>query len=128
MIGHNKDIVGAVYPTWKNDTFIWLVCKLSESGAYIQYPSDYRHGLREVDALGTGCMLIKRKVLETVSMPFIDKVREGVGDRELGHDLYFCRRAKELGFEVWADWDVKCEHYKNVNLLPLIRMFEGSNI
>jgi hypothetical protein len=128
MIEHDKDIIGGVYPTWKNDAFIWLACKLREDGAYIQYPKEYRQGIKEVDALGTGCMLIKRKVLETISMPFVDKVREGVGDRELGHDLYFCKRAKELDFEVWADWDLECEHHKEINLLPLIRMFEKSNI
>jgi hypothetical protein len=124
MIDYDKDIVGAVYPTWKNDAFIWLACKLREDGAYVQYPKGLRTGLKEVDALGTGCILIKRKVLETIPMPFVDKVREGVGDRELGHDLYFCKRAKEKGFKVWADWGLECEHHKEINLLPLIKLFD----
>lgn len=123
MIEHDKDIVGGVYPTYKNDAFIWLACWLDKDGSYKQYPKKEQVGLKQVDALGTGCMLVKRKVLEALPMPFIDKVREGVGDRELGHDLYFCKRAKEKGFEVWADWSMECEHHKEINLLPLIRLF-----
>ena len=124
MIEHDKDIVGGVYPAYKNDAFIWLACRLDTDKSYKQYPKEYRVGLKQVDALGTGCLLVKRKVLEAIPMPFIDKVREGVGDRELGHDLYFCKRAKEKGFEVWADWSIECEHYKEINLLPIIKMFD----
>jgi hypothetical protein len=120
LIKHDVDIVGGVYPAWKDDTYVWLACWLDKDGSYKQYPIRQRDGIQEVDALGTGCMCIKREVLQKISMPFIDKIREGVGDRELGHDLYFCKRAKELGFEVYADWDMVCDHTKEMPLIPIV--------
>lgn len=124
LADYGKDVVGGIYPTWKNGKFIWLACRLAEDGSYKQYPKDYQHGLKQVDAIGTGCMCVSRRVFESIKMPFIDKVREGIGDRELGHDLYFCKRAKELGYEVWADFDLKCEHYKE---LPIYEIMKKTN-
>lgn len=120
LIEHNVDIVGGVYPAWKDDHYVWLACYLDKDGSYKQYPKRQRDGLQEVDALGTGCMCIKREVLKKIPMPFIDKIREGVGDRELGHDLYFCKRAKELGFKVYADWNMVCDHVKEIPLIPVV--------
>jgi glycosyltransferase involved in cell wall biosynthesis len=67
--------------------------------------------LIEADALGTGCMLIKREVLETVGSPWF-KCHDGSAG---GEDFYFCEKAKEAGFEVWGDFSVQCNHeYKHV--------------
>jgi hypothetical protein len=120
LVKHNVDIVGGVYPAWKNDNYLWLACWLDKDGSYKQYLKAQRQGLKEVDALGTGCMCIKREVIQNISMPFVDKIREGVGDRELGHDLYFCKRAKELGYKVYADWDMVCDHVKEMPLIPIV--------
>jgi hypothetical protein len=27
-----------------------------------------------------------------------------------GEDLEFCWKVKEAGFDLWIDWDVKCDH------------------
>lgn len=125
LVEHDLDIVGGVYPTWKNDDYIWLACWEKEDGSYVQYKKAGK-GLQEVDALGTGCLCVKREVLEKMPMPFIDKVREGTGDRELGHDLYFCKRAREMGYKVWADWDLICEHTKELPIIPIINAINKS--
>lgn len=62
--------------------------------------------LVEADALGTGCMLIKREVLEAVGYPWF-KCHEGTPG---GEDFYFCERAKEHGYGVWGDFSVQCNH------------------
>lgn len=62
--------------------------------------------LIEADALGTGCMLIKREVLEAVGYPWFKCHDKSPG----GEDFYFCERAKEAGFSVWGDFSVQCHH------------------
>jgi glycosyltransferase involved in cell wall biosynthesis len=62
--------------------------------------------LVKADALGTGCMLIKREVLESVGYPWF-KCHDGSAG---GEDFFFCEQAKALGFEVWGDFSVQCNH------------------
>jgi len=126
MIEHGLDVVGGVYPVWKDTNYLWLACWRDTDGSYKQYKKEKREGLKEVDALGTGCMLVSRKVIEAIPRPFIDKVSEEVGDRELGHDLYFCLRAKEKGFKVYADFDVVCDHVKELPLIPIINAIDDA--
>ena len=65
-------------------------------------------------------MMIKREVLQAFNAPFADKIRED-GRREIGHDYYFCERAKALGYKVWADWEVLCDHVKLVPLIAIVK-------
>ena len=120
LIEHGVDIVGGVYPTWKDENYLWLAVWRDTDGSYKQYVLSERKGLKEVDALGTGCLLTSRKVIEALPAPFVDKVRDEIGDRELGHDLYFCLRAKDRGFKVYADFDIVCDHVKELPLIPVI--------
>jgi hypothetical protein len=126
MVEHDKDIVGGVYPAWKEKGYVWLAVNKAEDGSFKQLPPEKQKGLVECDALGTGCLLVKRGVLENMKTPFIDKVNPEVGDRALGHDLYFCERAKEMGYRVWADWDVICDHAKEVPLLAVVNAMQDA--
>lgn len=62
----------------------------------------------EVDEVGTGCLLIKREVLEDIGEPRFDIMP--------GHfwgmttDILFCRRAKEAGYKIHADLRVQLGH------------------
>lgn len=64
--------------------------------------------LHKIDAGGTGCMLIKREVLEKMvkeheyPFEFGDRIVEGQR-RTMSEDVEFCERAINLGFEVWLD-------------------------
>ena len=94
-------------------------------GQYKMLPSDQRKGVVECDGLGAGCMMIKREVLKAISAPFVDKIRED-GRREIGHDYYFCEKAKAQGFKVYADWEVLCDHVKQVPLITIIKALKKS--
>lgn len=74
--------------------------------------------LHKIDAGGTGCILIKRKVLEAVhrkyegySFEFGNTVfkkpimidGKEFKRRTMSEDAEFCERASDLGFEVWLD-------------------------
>lgn len=77
--------------------------------------------LMEYDAGGTGCILIKRKVLESLEAPFKSKMNKD-GTRDVGSDLWFCERARRKGFKIWAHWDYSCMHFKDYDLLNIGRM------
>jgi hypothetical protein len=118
MVKRDVDVVGGVYPMWKIDHFEWLAMVEMPDGQYRTVST--RQGMVEVDGIGAGCMLIKRKVLEAIEAPFADLVRPD-GTRSLGHDYNFCKKAKAKGFKVYADWEVLCDHVKQVPLMTMVR-------
>jgi GT2 family glycosyltransferase len=69
----------------------------------------------EVDATGSGVLLVSRKVLETIKAPFARKYDEN-GIAILGQDLYFCEKAREAGFKIYAHFDYISKHYKTIDL------------
>lgn len=64
--------------------------------------------LHQIDAAGTGCILIKRKVLESMAkeyeypFEFGDITVEGQR-RTMSEDAEFSERAVKQGFEIWLD-------------------------
>ena len=75
---------------------------------------------------GTGVMLIRRRVLEHPAFraPFVDEFNEW-GIRVEGHDLAFCRRARESGFKVVSVLQRPASHYKTIDLLDVARVIRG---
>lgn len=70
--------------------------------------------LVKVDAVGAGCLLIKRHVLERMYELYGEEAYPWFkchdGSRG-GEDFTFCRRAQAAGFAIWADFGVQCNHY-----------------
>jgi hypothetical protein len=119
LVEHNLDIVGL--PTPINMSYIqgipdirWNV--FDENDLPIKFMG---HGLEEVKMVGTGCIIIARRVLEAIEHPFTT-VRDLDDMRTVGTDTAFCRKAKEKGFSVWTHWDYKCGHFKDTNLLNFV--------
>ena len=79
----------------------------------------------KIDASGMACILIKRKVLETLykkyeGSPFaftrdsINPVeRDGkiIKEREMSEDVSFCERATNEGFEIYCDTTIRPIHF-----------------
>lgn len=118
LIDLDKDIIGLPYPQIKGNDLGWLVMDKVKDG-YKQTKKP-RKGLQEVDAVGSGCVLIHRRVLERVEEPFVRKWKDGFPI--LGLDFYFCEKAKKAGFEVWTHWDYPCSHYKEVDLVWILKL------
>ena len=83
----------------------------ADDGVMVTPVVDYPHDrLVEIDAAGTGCLLVHRSVLEKIR----DHADPSEGDawcwfrdlpldgNWLGEDLYFCRRVRALGFPIWG--------------------------
>jgi hypothetical protein len=64
-------------------------------------------GVYPVDAVGMGFTSISRRVLESWDA---DVPMWGEERHELGHDMYFCRAAKQQGFGVHVDSGIECGH------------------
>ena len=63
-----------------------------------------------VDCAGLGCLLVKRKVFETIPYPWFD-LKAGDDKQNIvgyGSDIFFATHAKNYGFELWCDPTVQC--------------------
>lgn len=112
LIDLDKDICGGMYFSRKAPN-LPLVYHLKEGNyAAIEEIPDKPFSC---DAIATGFMLIKKEVLDgfdsyvkkNKQLPF-DFMKQT--DGELGEDLAFCKRAKELGFEIWCDPTIEIGH------------------
>jgi GT2 family glycosyltransferase len=136
LIELNKDIIGLPTPVWhytgkENERPIyWNAYKyVSEEDAYTEYP--VKDGLQRVDAIGTGCFLISRKVFENTAMqnkPFERKLYS-TGCVHKGNDISFCERATKEGFEIFAHYSYPCRHFVELDLVEvskaIINMTKG---
>src|SRR3990167_10580536 len=106
----NVDIITPLMFVKQKGVLIPLFLKRNKDGMYDA--ADYlgRTGLQEVDATGTGCIIIKREVLEKVKHPF-ENVYDEDGIKTLGNDFYFCQKARKLGYKVWVHLDYVASHH-----------------
>jgi len=75
-------------------------------------------GIKEFDYVGTGIILISRKVLFDLFLRFnhchfFNMIIEPETNRLLGDDLSFCKIAKENGHKVYGAWEVFGQHHKD---------------
>lgn len=98
------------------------------SGVFVDWPDALPDDtVLQVAAIGTGCMMIHRSVLEQMQQA---SVEAGTGSRWCwfrhvvyqpadfaeGEDLNFCRQAWGLGIPVWAVTTVTLGHRKTITL------------
>ena len=121
LVNHNRDIVGGIYP--QKTLPPKMVVNTIDNGKV-------EGDLIEVGTLGTGFMLVKRKVFEQMikngATPYVDDI--GLNDNEnsnqydffqctidskgryLTEDWSFCRRWRQLGGQIWADKTIALSH------------------
>lgn len=104
LLAHNLDIVGGLcfrkVPPYNPTIYRKLPGQLKWD--WVQnYPRD---SLFEVDATGCAFLLIKKKVFDKMPKPWFEY------NKNIGEDLFFCHKAKELGFKIHIDSSVKIGH------------------
>lgn len=72
-------------------------------------------GIFKVDAAGSAGMLIRREVLDEMGDPWFENSNNSI----LNEDLEFCRKAAELGFNIYATADVSLGHLGIFNVRPM---------
>ncbi len=117
LISLDKDIVGGIY-FFKKPPCLPVYRPLDLQKQYEEkeeFPSDYKFKIPnepfEVQWMGNGFKLIKRKVVEAIreniKIPNLPMIHKG---EYVSEDWAFDQRARELGFTVWADPTIKLGH------------------
>lgn len=119
----NKDIIGCPTPVWQNHKpgdypLFWNALKEDGDG---WTPHKTKRGLQEVDAVGSGCLVVGVWVLKQMAQDppherWFFREWNDSGEVEKGGDFMFCKRAKRHGFSVWAHYDYPCYHFNEVEL------------
>jgi hypothetical protein len=104
LAAHGKDFVTGFYyqkapPFWplvgnqiaKGSGFSWLV----------EWPEN---ALIPADGCGFGCVYTSIAMLRKMDYPLFEYTDT------ISEDLYFCVKAKKLGYQLWADTAVQCGH------------------
>jgi len=117
LIHFQKDIISCPVWIYQQGHKHLNVYRQKENEDYL-VPIENEKGLKEIDATGTGVILLSRKVLETIKKPFERKFDEN-GIEEIGQDIYFSMKAKEAGFRLFTHFDYISKHYKLVELSSL---------
>lgn len=103
-----------------------MILRRADSGRYNSIDDFPDDGVIDIDAAGTGALLIHRSVLEAMRTK---SAESSVGAHEagrwcwfrdlpaggewIGEDLYFCMRAKDLGFPIVAATGARLGHHKS---------------
>lgn len=127
LLSHDKDIISGLTPilsfNQKEDAYqtydnCFSHADRDDSGKIITTHITRRHtGVQEIFRCGASCLLIKREVFEKLSVPYFQFVsNENNTEHIRSEDIDFCDRAKEAGFQIFADTDVVCGHDKSVML------------
>lgn len=122
----NKDILSLPTPIMQNGQMMFNTV-VAVGDNFKPLPGHLQQGLVEIDAAGTGCILIKTDVFKKVKRPF-DFEFDDDGLKTRGEDFAFCMRAKEAGFRVWTHYDYPCEHWNRLNMLQILEAFKKHQI
>jgi len=132
MLDHNLEVCGGVYPGRSTKGYNFHVFDLDRE----RYPKeiffkfvggDRRAGVQKVDAIATGCIFIKRGVIEKMYekgwAPFEDMFDKR-GIMVTSDDMAFCLKCMKLDIPVHADWNIICDHIKETSLLQCIDLIQ----
>jgi len=120
LLAHDKDIVSGTYPVCLDNHITW--CLSTEESNKLMEVKDIPKELFEATVVSNGMMLVKMEVFEELEWPYFEN-RFTKGGISMGHDIDFCQKARDAGFTLWVDPTIKCQHFKNVELLGIIRNY-----
>lgn len=113
MIKHDKDMVSGLYIQRIQGTHHLEIYKKRPEGGgneRIKFEECKDTPLMQIAACGLGCVLIKGKVLKDVGYPQFTYHSALNHANTISEDVDFCRKAGNLGFELWADTTIRCDH------------------
>ena len=132
LVELDLDIIGCPTPVWhytgekkgERPLYYNAYDYVPEKGEYKEHLP--REGLQRVDAIGTGCFLIARRVFEDPEM-IGSFMREWHPDGTVnkGNDIAFCEKARIQGWQIWAHYDFPCFHFNNLELNEVVNAFRN---
>lgn len=105
LLSREKDIVGAIS----------YARKLPLVATYKKFAEGFdiweKHGdIIKCAGVGTGFMLIRTDVFKKLEQPWFMFTHDESGKLDYGEDMFFCRKAREAGFDIWLDTKAKVGH------------------
>lgn len=106
MNSWEKSIIGVNYPTKEIRSRPTAYADRDDYVGPVWTKPDSK-GLEEVAALGFGCVMIDTRVFAAMELPFFE-MRGAPPDHvtTVTEDVFFCRKARELGYKIWVDHDL----------------------
>lgn len=115
LLAHDVDLIGLAVPR-KKTPLMWNTRPLPGKG----YAADAA-GKIEVESVGTGIMLVKRRVFDILAdrlgPSYLYKSENGSNatvffetQRATGEDVLFCHKWREAGGKVWIDATIATQH------------------
>lgn len=115
LLSHGKAMVGVNYP---RKSFPYWPTAYVDDDDYTGslFTTDETEGLQKVSHIGFGCVLIDMQVFDLLlenapkdKPPLFHFEPNKQMTRWTTEDVYFCRRAKSLGVDIWVDHDLSKE-------------------
>ena len=129
LIFYDLDVIGCPTPVWANILkgsypIYWNALKKVGEEGYRPYTPKDGEEITEVDAIGSGCLVIARRVFEKLkfSKPFLRGYDEK-GKVNKGGDYSFCDKVREEGFKIYAHFGYLCMHFNELELGEVIDAF-----
>lgn len=107
LMERNKEIIGV--PTHlRKFPLVSTMKNIDEFGNKLW--EEYPDGLIKCAGVGTGFMLINLEVFKNITHPWFFYESNDNGDLVCGEDMWFCRKARAAGYDIWADSTVNVGH------------------
>lgn len=115
LLSHGKRVCGVrVHSRWEPFAPVFY---RGTVGEYQWIPDEemYGGGLVEVDATGTGCLLIDMEVFDLLAYPWFQFATNDRGG-PVGEDIYFCSQVREAGVRIFVDTSIEVGHMATVQI------------
>jgi hypothetical protein len=108
MLSHKMPVVGA--PVHRRYPPFDAILLRGDVGEYKFIPDEevYGGGLIEIDATGTGCIMLDMSIFDQLNRPFFEITMKG--DKVVGEDIGFCSKLRAKGIPIRADTSIEIGH------------------
>lgn len=129
LVKLDKSIIGLPTPVWhfvgnkEGERPIYFNAYDYESVSDMYSEHQPQEGLQMVDAVGTGCVLIARRVFAHSDLRYgaFQRTWNRDGTMDKGNDIAFCERARRAKFDIYCHYDYPCDHFSELSLLEVLR-------
>lgn len=118
LLSGNVDIISPLCLSRKPPFRAYAYRVNPDTGRYdgVPYTTLPSTGIHAYDAVGSGALLVRRRVFEALQYPWFEEGK--TSPDALGEDLYFCSKAREAGFSIWLDVDTRIGHMTPIEVWP----------
>jgi glycosyltransferase involved in cell wall biosynthesis len=115
LLAHDKSIVTGLYIQRIPGEHNLELYRRMPNGGHLRLTLDSLVGaLEPIDGCGLGCCLIKTEVLKEVGYPQFTYHHALEMKDTLSEDVDFCNKARDKGFDIWADTTITCRHHGDI--------------